>query len=318
MELPILYKYEPKKLNEFAHDKETLNFIKSMIDINNLNILLFGSSGTGKTSLLNAIVYEYYNGVVNNDNVLYINNLNDQGISYYRNEMKIFCQSSSLIKNKKKIIIIDDLDTINEQGQQVFRSILDKFKNNIHCIASCSNTLKVIDSLQSRMNIITIKPLHKDNLSSIIKHICKNEKINIIPDVEDYIISISNNSIRVIANYLEKFKLMEMDITMDLAINVCTNISFKEFDQYTIFCKRDRDINEAIKVLYYIFDRGYSVMDILDNYFMYIKTTSLLTDEEKYKIIPFICKYITIFNTIHEDEIELTLFTNNIISIFSI
>ena len=58
-------------------------------------------------------------------------------------------------------------------------------------------------------------------------------------------------------------------------------------------------------------------MDILDNYFMYVKTTQLLTEEEKYQIIPCICKYITIFNTIHEDEIELTLFTNDLIDTFA-
>ena len=170
---PILYKYEPKMLKDFDHDKKTLDFIKAMIEINNLNMLLHGSSGTGKTVLLNAIVNEYYNGAVNKDNILYINNLNEQGISYYRNEMKIFCQSSSLIKNKKKIILIDDLDTINDQGQQVFRSILDKYSNNVHCIASCSNMLKVIDSIQSRMNIIKIMPLQTDKLSNIIKHICR-------------------------------------------------------------------------------------------------------------------------------------------------
>ena len=324
MEQPILYKYSPKKLSEFSHDNQTLSVIKNMISINNLNILLIGGSGTGKTSLLNAIVTEYYQTDDYKDNILYINNLNEQGISYYRNDMKIFCQSSSLIKNRKKIIVIDDLDTINEQGQQIFRSILDKYSNNVHFIASCSNTLKVINSIQSRMNIIKINPLHKDNLRSIIRHICSEENIHISSDVEDYIISISNNSVRVISNYLEKFKLMSINtntntnttITMDLAISSCTNISYKEFDNYTLFCKRDKDIIEAIKVIYSIFERGYSVMDILDNYFMYIKTTSLLTEDEKYKIIPQICKYITIFNTIHEDEIELTLFTSNIISIF--
>ena len=313
---PILYKYGPNLLKEFDHDKKTLDFIKAMIEINNLNMLLFGASGVGKTALLNAIVNEYYNGDVNKDNILYINNLNDQGISYYRNEMKIFCQSSSLIKNKKKLIVIDDLDTINDQGQQVFRSTLDKYSNNVHCIASCSNMLKVIDSIQSRMNIIKINPLNNENLCNIIQHICKSENINITSEVEQYIISISNNSIRVIANYLEKFKLIASKITMDLAINMCTNISFKEFDLYTTYCKRDKDIKKAIKILYTIFERGYSVMDILDNYFMYIKTTTILTEEDKYKIIPCICKYITIFNTIHEDEIELTLFTHNIINIF--
>ena len=58
-------------------------------------------------------------------------------------------------------------------------------------------------------------------------------------------------------------------------------------------------------------------MDILDNYFIYLKTTTLLTEEEKYAIMPYICKYITIFNNVHEDDIELAHFTNNLVNIFS-
>ena len=90
-----------------------------------------------------------------------------------------------------------------------------------------------------------------------------------------------------------------------------------EFDQYTNLCKNEKDINESIKLIYKLSNRGYSVMDILDNYFIYIKITTLLSEEEKYVIIPFICKYITIFNNIHEDEIELAHFTNNLINIFN-
>lgn len=56
-------------------------------------------------------------------------------------------------------------------------------------------------------------------------------------------------------------------------------------------------------------------MDILDNYFLFVKSTIILSETEKYDIIPFICKYITIFHNIHEDEIELSLFTNNLINI---
>ena len=132
-----------------------------------------------------------------------------------------------------------------------------------------------------------------------------------------FIISISNKSIRTIVNYLEKFKLLNQEITIELANNLCTNISFYEFDQYTNLCKNEKDINESIKLIYKLSNRGYSVMDILDNYFIYIKITTLLSEEEKYVIIPFICKYITIFNNIHEDEIELAHFTNNLINIFN-
>ena len=115
---------------------------------------------------------------------------------------------------------------------------------------------------------------------------------------------------------MEKFKLLNMPITLELATSVCTNISFHSFQKYTEFLK-NKNLNDAIKLIYSIYDKGYSVMDILDNYFLFIKTTNILTEDEKYIITPFICKYITIFYNIHEDEIELALFTNNLIEHFT-
>ena len=55
----------------------------------------------------------------------------------------------------------------------------------------------------------------------------------------------------------------------------------------------------------------------MPNYFLFVKLTNLLTETQKYNIIPIICKYITNFHNIHEDEIELSLFTNNLIKILS-
>jgi DNA polymerase III gamma/tau subunit len=111
---------------------------------------------------------------------------------------------------------------------------------------------------------------------------------------------------------MEKCKLLNQEITLELAMNVCTNISFLKFVEYTEHIKKG-ELREAIQIMYSIYDNGYSVMDILDNYFLFIKITKLLTEEEKYNVIPFICKYITIFYNVHEEEIELALFTNNII-----
>ena len=116
---------------------------------------------------------------------------------------------------------------------------------------------------------------------------------------------------------MEKFKLLNQPIDLELATSVCTNISFFIFEQYTQFLQQNQ-LNLAIKSLYDIYDKGYSVMDILDNYFLFVKITELLTETQKYDIIPIICKYITIFHNIHEDEIELALFSNNVFGILKI
>jgi len=53
------------------------------------------------------------------------------------------------------------------------------------------------------------------------------------------------------------------------------------------------------------------------NYFFVIsKLRQKPSEDLKYEIIPFICKYITVFHNIHEDEIELALFTNNLVKLF--
>jgi replication factor C subunit 2/4 len=311
-------KFQPIYFKDFEIDAKIIEIFKTLISMDNLNILLIGDMASGKTSLLNAIMKEYYAGTSQKDyeeNILYINSLKEQGINYYRSDVKTFCQTCSSIKNKKKIVMLDDIDIINEQSQQVFRNCIDKFSHNVHFISSCSNTQKVIESLQSRFIIIKIDPLKRENLHKIILKIKNSENIEIDSEAEEFILDISNSAAKILLNYMEKFKLLNQKITYELAVQLCTNISFITFEEYNTLLKNNK-LNEAIKLIYQIYDKGYSVMDILDSYFLFIKNTKNITEEQKYNLIPFICKYITIFHNIHEDEIELALFTNNLIKIF--
>jgi len=152
----------------------------------------------------------------------------------------------------------------------------------------------------------------RENLVNIMNKIKLEENIQIDNEAEEFIVNISNNTIKILINYMEKFKLLNEKITLNYAHQLCCNISFVMFEEYTKYIKQ-KNIQKAIKLIYEIYDKGYSVMDILDNYFLFIKSTNVLSEDEKYKIIPYICKYITIFHNIHEDEIELALFTNNVI-----
>jgi DNA polymerase III gamma/tau subunit len=145
----------------------------------------------------------------------------------------------------------------------------------------------------------------------ILENILKNEKIDIDEDAKEFILSVSNNTIKNLINYLEKCKLLNKKISCDIALKICSDIDIRILEDYTTYVK-DGDLNMAIKYIYTIANDGYSVMDILDNYFMFVKNTDKLSENDKYKIIPFICKYITAFHEIHENDIELPLFTNNI------
>ena len=348
----FIVRYQPVRVSCFQQLTPTLKrLIASLISIDNLNILITGQPGVGKTAVINAIIKEYYGENYTDENILVLNSLKEQGIQYYRTDLKVFSQTSSVVKGKRKIIMLDDIDLINEQSQQVFRNCLDKYRRNVHFIMSCTNIQKVINSIQSRTIIIDIPTPTTDTLFSIAAHIIENEpslqknmaylcnkpccplfkkgevacnydydgEVGVGPasdlDVRcplEYIISLSNNTIRTLINYIEKLYIFNRPLTLNIAKSMYANISFAELEKYTAHIING-ELRDAICVFYALYDHGYSVIDIIETYFAFLKTTHILTEKQKYKLISLLCKYITVFHNIHEDEIELALFTNNAI-----
>jgi DNA polymerase III delta prime subunit len=318
MDNTFISKYKPYFIKDFCIDEHLLSVLRTLIEVDHLNILFIGNSSSGKTTMLYALIREYYglakDALLPENNILFVNNLKEQGIQYFRNEMKTFCQSHSAIYGKKKLVIIDDIDNINEQSQQVFRNYIDKYKHNIHFISVCTNIQKVIESIQSRLHILQIASPTNTQIREIMERIVAAESIQIDEESKDYLLLVSASSIRILINYLEKMFILGKPIDIALCKNICSNISFQKFEMYIKSLKQG-DLIGAIDLLYGIHDYGYSVIDILDYFFTFIKMTSMIDEEAKYRIIPFLCKYITIFHNVHEDGIELALFTNNILEL---
>lgn len=316
----FITKYKPYFIDDFCIDAQLATTVKTLLEIDYLNVLLISNPGSGKTTFLYALIREYYGLSADahfpENNILFINNLKEQGIQYFRNEMKTFCQSHSVIRGKKKLVIIDDLDTINEQSQQVFRNYIDKYNHNINFISVCTNIQKVIESLQSRLHILKIAPPTNDQIQAIMNRIITNENITIDDESKAYLLLISAGSIRTLINYLEKIYILGYPVEIELCKKLCSNISFQKFEAYFENLAQNRLV-AAIDILYEILDYGYSVIDILDYFFIFVKMTNLIDEETKYRIIPYLCKYITIFHNIHEDGIELAVFTNNLIGLLN-
>jgi len=318
MEQIFITKYKPYYLREFGLDEKRMQLLRTLYEIEDINVLLVGCPSAGKTTLLHAMIREYYNlkktDTMNDTNILYINLLKEQGIHYFRNEMKTFCQSKCSLQGKKKMIVIDDIDNLNEQSQQVFRNYIDKYKHNIHIICSCTNIQKVIESIQSRLHIIQLHMPTYQQIDILMTRIIEDTHIPIQQDALQKIKSTIKTEHENIVQMIFKMEKMfiyhnENPIQLPEIEKMTNHIKKKDMENYINHIKL-RELKEAVQILHDM--EGYSVIDILDHIYNHVKETPQLNETQKYEIIPFLCKYITIFNKIHEDHIELAIFTNDL------
>jgi DNA polymerase III delta prime subunit len=314
-----LYVSSPDDRANEPGDHGTEYVLKTLIDIDDMNVILVGGFNSGKTTMLYALAREYYcaNGIsypLSETNVLFINNLKEQGIQFFRNDMKTFCQTHCSVPGKKKIIMIDDMDGINKQSQQVFRNYIDKYKQHVCVIASCSNLQKVVESLQSRLHILRIQPPTRSQIASMMDRIISREAISVDHGCREYLLERSNDNICNVINNLDKMSIYGRNgviLSRDVCEKLCSTISFHQFELYITALIRG-NLTEAIRIIYSLYDYGYSVIDILEYFFEFVKTTHLIGEDVKYKVVPHICDSISIFHNTHENGIELAIFTNKI------
>lgn len=313
MNFPLNVKYKPQKLNDFILGSDIKNILTSIISNNIINLLFIGPDGSGKTSIINIILNEYYGKQSAMDknfheNIIVINSLKERGIHFFRNELKTFCQVTCTIPNKKRAIIIDDMDLINEQSQQVCRNFFEKYSHNVFFLCSSSNLQKIIEPIQSKMFIVKTNLPSYAEMMNVSTDILDKENIKYDREAVDFLIKYSNNSIKMLINYFEKIYLTNLKLTLKNAINLSTNISFTDLQSYTNYCK-EKNFKKANEYLFKLIDKGFSIIDIIDGYFSFIKIENNIPEDKKYKIIKLLCKYTTIFYNIHDNELELYLLT---------
>ena len=313
----ISEKYKPIKIDDFYLNSNKKNLIKYFLKSQNIKFLVIGNTCSGKTSFLNLLVNEYFDfdNIIKKKNLLYISSLKDNGINFFRNEIKIFCQSNEL-SLKKKLIVIDDLENINDQCQYILLSLINNFKNKINLIISVNNYQKILDGFLSHLFIINLQYPDYEYLFNFTQKIIKNENININLELIDKIIINSNNSIKNILNILEKFILFDDEINeynLDNFLYFISNNIFFEFNQNCLNNEKEESIEKLTK----IYNSGYSLIDIYDLYSIYIKSTNDFDNKIKFTIIDLLISFIIKYHDINENIIDLYFFVNKMTNKFN-
>jgi DNA polymerase III delta prime subunit len=163
-------KYRSQTLDQYVCSQEFKSRLQSIIERNDIpHLILAGSAGTGKTTLakllINNIKCDY----------LYLNASDENGIDVIRDKVKQFASTASF--QPLKVIILDEADFLTQPAQAALRNLIEEYSANTRFIFTCNYIEKLIEPLQSRCEIHSIKP---PSMADVAKHICEN-----ILDVED-------------------------------------------------------------------------------------------------------------------------------------
>lgn len=300
----------PKTLSEHDFNTDVTRVLTSFIEQDDINVVLIGEGGSGKTTIINNVLNDYFRGFEATSNIMHINILNEHGNTFFRNNLTVFCQVNTCIPTRKKVVRIDNLEMISEQNQHVIRGLYDKYRHNVHFICIANTCTHIIEQLQSRLFLVKLNLPTSKIMSQILAR-STNHKYN--REITEYIMKCSKQNVSRMLSFVKKLQLCETEPTMETVKLLCDGISPHVFANYTRLCT-EGNTKEAVSILLRIYDDGYSSIDIFDEYYNFIRNDTTFSREISFKIIKILSKYTQMFYDTYEHKITMIFFTNDLVN----
>jgi DNA polymerase III delta prime subunit len=274
--------------------------INMLVNKKKIRILFSGGNETGKTTLLNCISSE----LLGTYNILRIENYNDSGVSYFRTEVRGFCQMKS---TRSKILIIDNIDMLKDNSQSILDKLLSTYKD-VNIICTCQSEKKVNVELIYKLYMIKLSILNNEERIRLLGLYNNTYKVMLTQEQSNYIITNENDSNLNMLQTLKYLSCLSCNVNMDILRYHTMDKSYL-YDSYFLFMEKN-DITAAINSMHDINNTHVSIMDLLIDMLSYVKKS--IENDKKFDIIKIIIRYCIFINTIREDDIELYFMTYDI------
>lgn len=157
----------PKTLDEIV-GHEGLKEMLLTTEVDKIpNILLYGSPGTGKTSLALALVSAINPKAIHQTCHLYLNASDERKLEKVRERISTFLYPE-WFEIRRKVIILDEIETMTEPAQLALRSFMDIPKGALF-ILICNSLSRVVVPIHSRVLSVFCENLSALNIKKIIQ-----------------------------------------------------------------------------------------------------------------------------------------------------
>lgn len=139
--------YRPKGVEDyvFKDEKQKKQIAKWVAGGALPHMLLSGSPGTGKSTLIKVLLNEL--GVDPFD-VLEVNASKDNGVDFIRDKITKFSETMGV--GEMKYIFLDEADGLSPAAQGVLRGTLERYAASVRFLLTCNYPHKIIDAIKSR------------------------------------------------------------------------------------------------------------------------------------------------------------------------
>ena len=230
MELPWTEKYRPTLLTQLRRDKAVEAMISWAKKWENgtpskKGLIIYGAPGTGKTSSAIALAKEMdWEYVEFNASDIRSRDLIEQ------NAIKgSFYSSISDVKNRKKLIVMDEVDSLYERniegsdagGKAAISSLLERTLNPVILIANDLYALKSSSTgkaIADKCEVVEFRRYMKSQIATVLKEILQKEGVYASPERINAIAENSNGDMRAAINDIqgigEFYGTEERDLTL--------------------------------------------------------------------------------------------------------
>jgi DNA polymerase III delta prime subunit len=190
-------KYRPNKLEDYVGNDTLKAKVKQYIETNDIpHLLLYGSAGTGKTTLAKLIT----NSI--KCDMLYINASDENGIDTIRVKIKNFACNIGF--NPLKVIILDEADYFTPAGQAGLRNVMETFSEHTRFILTCNYHERIIEPIVSRCQSFAITPPTKKDVAISLSNILKKENVKFDKDGVVLLVNTHYPDIRAVINTAQR------------------------------------------------------------------------------------------------------------------